>query len=307
MRRRDLSRGLPAVVGMVTSQRAWVEPEVEYLVTDPIDPVALVEAHLPLVKHVVLQVAGHFPRHVDRQELARAGALGLVEAAQRFDPARGVPFDRFAARRIRGAILDAVRAVDWAPRSVRALGRALEIAEQDLANENGSAPSNGEVAKAMGISESDLANVRDRVFRSVVLALEHSVTSGDDGERLSLGDVLADRTVAEPDEDLESRELLGYLRDAVQLLPERHRVVIVGYFLEGQTSAQLAELLDVTESRISQVRSEALALLRDGIEAQYAPAAPVVVSGSGRSDRRRASYASAIGEASAWRERLVAI
>ena len=98
-------------------------------------PAALVEEHLPLVQHVVLQVAGHFPRHVDRQELARAGALGLVEAAQRFDPSAGVPFDRFAARRIRGAILDAVRAVDWAPRSVRALGRALEAAEQDLAND----------------------------------------------------------------------------------------------------------------------------------------------------------------------------
>ena len=87
------------------------------------DTSALIEANLPLVHHVVLQVAGHFPRHVDRQELARAGALGLVEAAQRFDPSRGVPFDRFAARRIRGAILDAVRAVDWAPRSVRAQAR----------------------------------------------------------------------------------------------------------------------------------------------------------------------------------------
>lgn len=308
MRHRDLSRGRPAVVGMVTSQRAWVEPEVEYIVTVPTDPVSLIEDHLPLVKHVVLQVAGHFPRHVDRQELARAGALGLVEAAQRFDPSRGVPFDRFAARRIRGAILDAVRAVDWAPRSVRALGRALEVAEQDLANANGSAPSNEQVAEAMGISSGDLAAVRDRVFRSVVLALEHAVTgAGDDGEHLSLGDVLADRTAAEPSEDLESRELLGYLRDAVQLLPERHRIVIVGYFLEGQTSAQLAELLDVTESRISQVRSEALAMLRDGIEAQYAPSGPVAVAGSGRSDRRRASYASAIGEASAWRQRLVAV
>jgi RNA polymerase sigma factor for flagellar operon FliA len=276
-------------------------------VSETWDRAQLIEANLPLVKHVVLQVAGHFPRHVDRQELARAGALGLVEAAQRFDPSRGVPFDRFAARRIRGAILDAVRAVDWAPRSVRALGRALEAAEQELANEQGSAPSNGQVAAAMGLSANDLAAARDRVFRSVVLALEHAVSgAGDDGETLSLGDVLADRTAAEPSEDLESRELLGYLRDAVGLLPERHRVVIVGYFLEGRTSAELAESLEVTESRISQVRSEALAMLREGIEAQYV-AGPAVITGTGRSDRRRASYASAIGEASAWRERLVAV
>lgn len=271
---------------------------------------SLIEAHLPLVKHVVLQVAGHFPRHVDRHELARAGALGLVEAARRFDEARGVPFDRFAARRIRGAILDAVRAVDWAPRSVRALGRALEAAEQDLANCNGTTPTTEQLAAAMGLTEPELAVVRDRVFRSVVLALEHGVVgAGDDGENLSLGEVLADRTAAEPSEDLESRELLGYLRDAVRLLPERHRSVIVGYFLDGRSSSELAAELTVTESRISQVRSEALAMLRDGIEAQYdAPVEPAVaVSGAGRTERRRASYASAIGEASAWRERLVAV
>ena len=83
---------------------------------------ARIEANLPLVKHVVFQVAVHFPRHVDRDELARAGALGLVEAARRYDESRGVPFDRFAAQRIRGAILDAVRAADWAPRSVRTAG-----------------------------------------------------------------------------------------------------------------------------------------------------------------------------------------
>jgi RNA polymerase sigma factor FliA len=270
----------------------------------------LIEQHLSLVKHVVLQVATHFPRHVDRQELARAGALGLVEAAQRYDADRGVPFERFAARRIRGAILDSVRSVDWAPRSVRALGRALEAAEHDLANTNGAAATTEQLADAMGMTEVELAAVRDRVFRSVVLALEHGTATGDDGENLSLGDVLADRTAAEPSEDLEARELLGYLRDAVRLLPERHRVVVEGYFLTGRTSAELAEELDVTESRISQVRSEALAMLRDGIEAQYSSASdlpPVVVAGAARSERRRATYASAIGEASAWRARLVAV
>ena len=270
----------------------------------------LIEQHLPLVKHVVLQVATHFPRHVDRQELARAGALGLVEAAQRYDSERGVPFERFAARRIRGAILDSVRAVDWAPRSVRAVGRALETAEHDLANVNGASPTTGQLADAMGMTEAELGAVRDRVFRSVVLALEHGTATGDDGENLSLGDVLADRTAAEPSEDLEARELLGYLRDAVRLLPERHRVVVEGYFLTGRTSADLAEELDVTESRISQVRSEALAMLRDGIEAQYSTVSdrpPLVVAGAPRTERRRATYASAIGEASAWRARLVAV
>src|SRR6478672_10023362 len=93
---------------------------------------ALIEQHLPLVRHVVFQVAVHFPRHVDREELARAGALGLVEAAQRYDEARGVPFERFAAQRIRGAILDAVRSADWAPRSLRTEARILETASNQL-------------------------------------------------------------------------------------------------------------------------------------------------------------------------------
>jgi RNA polymerase sigma factor for flagellar operon FliA len=92
----------------------------------PAEITALIEEHLPLVNHVVFQVAVHFPRHVDRDELARAGALGLVEAAKRYDEARGVPFNRFAAQRIRGAIIDGVRAADWAPRSVRALARRLD-------------------------------------------------------------------------------------------------------------------------------------------------------------------------------------
>jgi RNA polymerase sigma factor for flagellar operon FliA len=264
----------------------------------------LVEEHLELVRHVVMQVAVHFPRYVDRQELARAGALGLVEAARRYDPSRGVPFDRYAARRIRGAILDSVRAADWAPRSVRTLGRKLEQIEQQLAAAGGEPATSGGVAAALGLSEKELHRLRDRVFRSVVLALEHVVADAD-AEGLTLVDVLADRTAVEPAEELETRELLGYLRDAVSLLPERHRIVVVGYFLEGRTSLELATLLGVTESRVSQIRSESLEMLRDGIEAQYSSVDEP--AGEGRAARRRADFATAIGGASVWRDRLVAV
>ncbi|HEX4822143.1 MAG TPA: sigma-70 family RNA polymerase sigma factor [Acidimicrobiales bacterium] len=270
---------------------------------DEAEHAQLIERHLPLVNHVVLQVAVRFPKYVDRQELARAGALGLVEAARRFDETRGVPFDRFAARRIRGAILDSVRAADWAPRSVRTLGRKLEQVEQELANNGGELPSTNEVADALGLSRDELHRLRDRVFRSVVLALEHVVSAPDD-DGLTLVDVLADRTAVEPSEELETRELLGYLRDAVGLLPERHRLVVVGYFLEGKTSLELAQLLDVTESRISQLRSEALEMLKEGIEAQYSHT--VEPAPRGRAARRRADYAVAIGGASEWRDRITA-
>lgn len=268
------------------------------------DVAARIEANLPLVKHVVFQVAVHFPRHVEREELARAGALGLVEASQRYDESRGVPFERFAAQRIRGAILDSVRAADWAPRSVRNLARTLEQAEQRMANRLGRLPSLDELAEELDMDRDRLHKVQDRVHRSVVLALDHYVAPDDD-EELTLVDVLIDPTMLEPDEDVELREMHGYLRDAVRLLPERHRAVIVGYFLEGTTSLDLARYLGVTESRISQLRSEALVMLREGIDAQFEGdiASPEEVKG--RVARRKARYATEIASASDYRERIV--
>ncbi len=261
---------------------------------------ALIEEHLPLVSHVVFQVAVNFPRHVEREELARAGALGLVEAAKRFDETRGVPFNRFAAQRIRGAIIDAVRAADWAPRSVRALARSLDQAELDLANRLGRAPSVAETATELGISRAELDRLRDRMFRSVVLAFDSLLGSSDD-EELTLVDVLTDRSSVEPSEELEARELRAYLRDAVHLLPERHRIVVVGYFIEERTSTELAAFMGVTESRVSQMRSEALAMLKDGIEAQYSDDESAA---TGLIARRKAQYASSISSASGCGDRI---
>jgi RNA polymerase sigma factor FliA len=263
---------------------------------------ALIEEHLPLVNHVVFQVAVHFPRHVDRDELARAGALGLVEAAKRYDEARGVPFNRFAAQRIRGAIIDGVRAADWAPRSVRALARRLDSVEQSLANRLGRVPSLAETADELGVSRSELDRMRDRLFRSVILAFD-SMAGDSDDEELTLIDVLSDDTVLEPSEELEARELHAYLRDAVSLLPERHRMVVVGYFLEERTSQDLARFLGVTESRVSQMRTEALAMLKGGIEAQYV-AEEDRCQEDGLVARRRARYAASISSASEPTQRI---
>ena len=264
-----------------------------------------IDAYLPLVEQIVAQVAVNFPRHVDRGELVRAGVLGLVEAAHRYDDSRGVPFDRFAALRIRGAILDAVRAADWAPRSVRALARRVDATEQELANRLSRMPSAEELADATGTSVDELRGLRDRVFRSVVLTLDYR--AGADDPDMTLGDMLSDRTAPEPDEEMETRELLSYLRDAVCLLPERHRIVVVGYFLEGRSSDELARLLGVTESRVSQLRSEALVMLREGIEAQYQPTEREPEAPAGRVGRRKNAYAAAIGTSSRWQDRLTVL
>jgi len=264
----------------------------------------LIEDNLELVNHIVFQVAIHFPRHVDRDDLARAGALGLVEAAKRFDDAKGVPFQRFAAQRIRGAIIDAVRAADWAPRSVRSLSRKLEATEQRLASHLGRVPHISEVAEELGLSRDELHRLRDRLFRSVILAFDHLVTDSPD-EELTLVDVIEDVHSIEPCHELEKRELHAYLRDAIALLPERQRLVIVGYFLQDRTSQDLARFLGVTESRVSQMRTEALEALKRGIEAQYGAGADEQDDElSGRQVKRRAQFADAIGERQHWKDRV---
>lgn len=262
---------------------------------------ALVHEYLPLVPHIVAQVSVQFPRHIDARELAQAGSLGLIQAAQRFDASRGVPFRMYAGHRIRGAVLDAVRKADWAPRSVRQDARRVDAARQQLASESGASPSTSDLAAATGLTETQITQVYAHVNRCVVLALDETVTDlGDDD--ITLGDVLCDRTAVEPAETLETRESHGYLRDAVAVLPARHRTVIERVFFEGWSNERVAVELEVSQSRVSQLRTEALAMLKDGIDAQY-DGAPRPQE-KGRVARRKAGYAAAVASHSTWRARL---
>jgi len=250
-----------------------------------------------MVNRVVAQVCGSFPHHVDRGELRRAGALGLVEAARRWDPARGVPFEGYAVLRIRGAILDAARADDLVPRRLRALSRRIDAAEQLLLSERGRRPSLGELAEQVGVTEEELRRTRSMVASLSPLALDRS--TGDQQEEGTLVDLLVDLRENEPDELLEHRELLGYLHDAVDLLSDRHRTVILGTFFDGRSSVQLARELGVTESRVSQLRTEAISQLRWGISSQYDQPR----DNASRSIRREA-YAEAIARARRWDQRF---
>ncbi|MFA5566281.1 MAG: FliA/WhiG family RNA polymerase sigma factor [Acidimicrobiia bacterium] len=258
----------------------------------------LVDAHLPMVEHLVLRVSSSFPRHVDRGDLISAGMVGLVEAAMRYDEARGVPFSRYAARRIRGSVLDAVRSTDWAPRSARQLSRAADSATQELAARSGRIPTDAELAAEIGISLAELTEMRGRIQRGVIHSLE-ARTSGD-GARIE--DRLTDTSVSGPDELLEQEELKGYLRAAIEHLPERHRIVVVGHYFEQRSFEELASFLGVTPSRISQLRSDAVEMIKDGIEAQYEPPSSEKVVG--RVALRQARFASEIASHSDWRSRI---
>jgi RNA polymerase sigma factor for flagellar operon FliA len=267
---------------------------------------SLIEDTLPLVRHVVYQVTAHFPRHVDKEELVRAGVLGLVEAAHRYEPEKGVPFPSYASVRIRGAILDAVRKVDWAPRSLRRAGRTLEATADRLATDLRRAPTSDELAGALGVTPAELTELQHRLLQSVVLGLDQIVgeTSGDGDDDVFLEGTVADASPSVED-DLCDREMTGYLRDAVAVLPERHRTVISGYFFEGQSSEELAQALGVTVSRVSQLRTEAFEMIRHGLAAQYSEGAESESDAvSAKVARRRGAYASAIAARSTWRSRL---
>lgn len=268
------------------------------------DAAALVEANLPLVRHVLSGVAAHYPRHADREELAQAATLGLVEAANRFDASRGVPFERWASLRIRGAIVDAVRALDFAPRTLRSAARDVEAARSGLEAELGRTPTDAETAARVGMTVAELSSLQGRVHRSLVLSLD-APCGEEDGDALTLGSGLLDETMLEPVQLLEERERATYVRDALDCLPDRLRDVVVGYFLQGESSADLAARLGVTESRVSQMRTEALKLMRTGIEAQYAEPAPVAdAQPDGRAAYRTAAYAASLAARSSYAARL---
>ena len=233
---------------------------------------ALIEQGLEVVPKVVASLAAHVPRHVERAELIRAGALGLVEAAWRFDPHRGIPFERFAATRIRGAVLDAMRADDWAPRSLRSAARRIEMVENSLIARYGRRPTMDELASESGSSREKVEKVKALLETCTVGRLDQGTT--DEGATGSRSEDLVDGEQRDVADVLERAELLVYLREAINALPRRQREVIFGQFVEGRTAAELASELGVTRSRISQLRTDALHELRRSITGHYGPLPP---------------------------------
>ncbi|MBF4163616.1 FliA/WhiG family RNA polymerase sigma factor [Nocardioides sp. CBS4Y-1] len=255
--------------------------------------------HIPLVHHIVRETLTRVPAHVNRDDLKSAGLTALVRAGQAFDPERGAPFTRYAASRIRGAILDELRQVDWASRSVRRRGRDLERVRTELTNSLGRAPSNTEVADELGISVAEIDSNDSDVARASVLSLQAS--------EVALEDVLVSSTPA-PSETVEHRERLEYLVAAISELPERLRVVVQEYFLAERPMAEIAEQLGVTESRISQIRAEALTLLRDALNSALDPELLVAPNRpNGCAARRRQAYFDAVAERHATGRHLHAV
>ncbi|MFY0408073.1 sigma-70 family RNA polymerase sigma factor [Solicola sp. PLA-1-18] len=260
-------------------------------------PDALVRQHMPLVRRLVREVCTRIPSHVDRDDLTGTGMATLVVAARAWDPSRGVTFERYAAIRVRGALLDELRGLDWATRSVRRRAREVEQTRNRLAAELGRVPSAAELAAATGLTTQELASHADDVARSSVLSLQ-----GFDDRQADDLDV---RRAPAADTIIEKREQIAYLQDAVATLPERLRVVVEGWFIHERPMAEIAVELGVSESRISQMRAEALVLLKDALNTHLAPelVSPTDRPG-GCAARRRETYFADVASRRTYRERL---
>ena len=256
----------------------------------------LIRDNMALVGHMVREMLFKVPAHVHRDDLASAGYAALVTAAQAFDPQRGIPFGKFAAMRVRGALLDELRGMDWASRSVRARARRADVARQELTAKLGRTPTATELAELLGVGVSELATVDDDVQRAAILSLQ-GFTSG------TAEDMVTDATM-NPEETLLHRERIGYLHDAVAVLPERLRFVVEASFLQERPLLEVAAELGVTESRVSQLRTEALALLRDGLSTHMDQQESAAAKGDGCVARRRAAYAAQIAGRSTMATRL---
>ncbi len=247
----------------------------------------LISQHLPLVAHVVRETMGRVPGHVNRDDLTSAGMMALVQAQRGYDASRGVPFASYATTRIRGAVLDELRSVDWASRSVRRRARDLDQTRNQLATALGRIPTAAEVASTLGLSADEVARNEDDIARAQVLSIQGSEDSDLEHLMPTAGPT--------PEQVVEDRERLSYMVEAVAELPDRLRTVVEQYFLAERPMAEIAAELGVTESRVSQIRAEALVLLRGALDRALEPES-VVETGktTGCVARRRESYYSAV-------------
>jgi RNA polymerase sigma factor for flagellar operon FliA len=233
---------------------------------DPAQRDALVMAHVDLVKSIASRLGRRLPSQVELSELVSVGVLGLIEAANRYQPSLGVPFDAFARRRINGAMLDALRGLDWVPRSLRKLQRDVDGAMTNLRHTLGREPEADEIAAALGVSTREYDTKLDELRMAEVAVLQPSGTGEDS---LDLLDVAVDDQG--PYRQLERRELRARLAAAIMELPERERQILAMSYEQEMTLAEIGQVIGVGESRVSQLRTQAVVRLRSLMQEWLVP------------------------------------
>jgi RNA polymerase sigma factor for flagellar operon FliA len=221
----------------------------------------LIVHYSPLVKYVAGRVSAGLPQNIEQADLVSYGIFGLIDAIDKFDTDRQIKFETYAIARIKGAIIDELRAIDWVPRSVRAKARAVEKAYSTLEASLHRTPSDAEVAEQMQISVGELQTIFNQVSFVGLVALDEMLSGGDRGESSTLGDTLPDRGEG-PVAAFEVEEMKQILASAINRLGDREKIVLTLYYYEGLTLAEIGEVLGVTESRVCQIHTKAVLQLR---------------------------------------------
>lgn len=221
----------------------------------------LIHRHLHLVKYIASRLVMHLPPSVEFDDLLAYGVFGLMDAIDKYDIRRGIKFETYAYTRIKGAILDGLRAMDWAPQSLRKRGREIAAAYGRLESKLGRAATDAEVAEELGLTEEEFQKLLNRLNHTNVLSLEDLV-SGEGDDTVYLRDLLADPDSPDPSVHAEWRDLRQRLSAALDRLPDREKIIITLYYYEGLTVKEIGELLGLSASRISQLHGRALMRLR---------------------------------------------
>ncbi len=222
----------------------------------------LILNYAPLVKYVAGRMSAALPSHVDEADLISYGLLGLINAVERFDLKRRIKFETYAVTRIKGAIIDELRSMDWVPRSVRARAREIERASVALEHKLHRAPTDEEMAAALDMSVKEFQDALTQIANSSLVALDEVWAGSSGNETIALIDTISDTSGNDPESVMGETETRLTLADAIADLPEREKIVVSLYYYEGLTLREIGEVLGVTESRVSQLHTKAVLRLR---------------------------------------------
>lgn len=226
---------------------------------------ALVLAHLPLVHKVVRKMASHWNGPVNTDDLIGMGTLGLIDAVTRFDPQRGYEFHTFATHRIRGAVLDGLRSLDWVPRSLRAKAKDIEAAYAEVEHLTLRSATDEEIAQRVGLSVADFQSVLYELSVSPLVSLDGMMASDDPGSEFRMSDTIKDPHAVQPDLELERADVQALLAGVLERLPEKERLVVTLHYYEEFTFKEIAEVLELSSSRVSQLHTKAIYRLRGAL------------------------------------------
>lgn len=223
---------------------------------------SFIKQYAPLVKYVAGKVAVGMPHNVEFDDLVGFGVFGLLDAIDKFDPEKNVKFKTYAVTRIRGAIFDELRSIDWVPRSVRQKTREVEEAIGSLEAQLGRTATDQEIAQSLGVSEDEFIKMMMKISGTSILSLNDVWFSGDENDKVSIGESIEAPNSLNPDVIVEKDEIRRVIVEAINELPDKEKKVLVLYYYEDLTLKEIGQVLEVTESRISQLHTKAILRLR---------------------------------------------